>query len=97
MKKFLLLIPALALAGCVTTTQVDENISQVQSYTRAFCKYVPTVATVAKILSSSTVVDTASGIAAGICSALSTAPLADGPGKSGAYYRGVLIEGKRVR
>lgn len=98
MKKAILALALLVpLAGCVTTQQVDENISQVQAYTRSFCKYVPTVTTVAKILSSSTVIDTASSIAAGICAALSTAPLADGPGKSGAYYRGVRIEGTRVK
>lgn len=95
--KALFLLPVLALAGCVTATQVDQKIAEVQSYTRSICKYVPTVATVAKILTTSTVVDSATSLAMGICSALSTAPLADGPGKSGAYYRGVLIEGRKVK
>ena len=98
MKKILLALPLLGLlAACGTTSNIEDNISSVQSYTKTICKFVPTVATVAKIISTSLIIDSASGIAAGICAALATAPLADGPGKSGAYYSGVRIEGRYVK
>lgn len=98
MKKSLLaLLMATSLAGCVTTTDIDKTVAEVQSYTRTICKFVPTVTVIAKILAGSSFVDSAGGIAAGICDALSTAPLADGPGRPGAYYRGVRIEGVHVK
>ncbi len=97
MKKLLCVFLLLGLAGCVTTQDIDQKVAEVQNYTRTICKFVPTVTVVAKILASGTIVDTAGGVAKGICEALSTAPLAEGPGKPGAYYRGVRIEGTRVR
>ena len=97
MRKFLGLLLFLGVAGCVTTQDINQSVAQVQSYTQTICKFVPTATVVAKILAAGTMVDTASGVAIGICDALSTAPLADGPGKPGAYYRGVRLEGKRVK
>lgn len=98
MRKILFaLVLTVPLAACVSTQEIDQSIAEVQAYTRTICKFVPTITTVAKIIASGTVVDTTSGIANGICNALTTAPLADGPGPRGAYYRGVLIVGTRVK
>lgn len=84
------------LAGCITAAEIDTKIAQVQSYTTTACRFVPTVATIAKLFS----IDagaTIAGIGGAICNALTTAPLADGPGKGGAYVNGVRIEGKDLR
>lgn len=99
----LAIIGSLSLASCATTTstQIDQTIAQVQAITQQVCKFVPTVATVAKIIATlagaAAVIDTASTVAHGICDALTTAPQAEGPGQSGAYFRGVHIRGRYVK
>jgi hypothetical protein len=87
----------LALAGC-QTADVESKISAVQSGTRIACKFVPTVATVAKILAAGNpLVDSAKGVADAICNAVTTAPLADGPGDRTPRVNGVVVKGQFVR
>lgn len=95
MKK-LLLVGCLALAGC-QTAQMDQTISDVQRYTQLACSFVPTVETVAKVLAGGTVIDTASSIANAICTAMTTRPLADGPGDRLPRVNGIVIKGKFVK
>lgn len=88
---------ALALAGCVTAGQIDANIKAVQEATRKGCSYVATVETVAKIFASGSGFATAASVAAAICTAVTTAPLADGPGDRIPRVNGVVIKGRYVR
>jgi len=94
MKRFLI-IGALALSlGACTTTQTTDTISKVQEYTRLACSFVPTAKTVAAIFT--TGLTSAFDTATAICNAVTTAPLADGPGDRTPRVRGVKVEGKRV-
>jgi hypothetical protein len=87
-----------ALGACVTTEDVNSKITQVQDFTRIGCSFVPTVTTVAKILAAGNpIVDTASSVADAICAAVTTVPLADGPGDSRPRVNGVVVEGKFIR
>lgn len=101
MKKLALLL-CLGLAACSTNIQpaeISARAKQIQDYTRLACKFVPTVATIASILTSGASA-AASVIATDICNAVTTAPLADG-GKRDAYYnaggKNIKIEGRFVR
>lgn len=102
MKK-LLLLTALMLGGCGTTGTVSpENLTQtakqIQTYTRTICAFVPTIATIATIISQGAIPVTQ--IAQDICAAVTTAPLADGPNpqqRSVAQVSGVVISGRFVR
>lgn len=100
-KLFALSLLAIALAGCGTTggtpssTSITDRAKQIQQYTKIACSFVPTVATVASILSSGASGPAAS-IATDICNAVTTAPLADG-GARVAYVNGVRIRGSFVR
>lgn len=101
MKK-LLLAGALALSlGACATSNIDEQIVQVQQQTRAICAFVPTVTTVAKIIASLTggvdAINLIGTAAQGICTAVTTQPLAEGPGKRQPEAFGVKIEGHFVR
>ena len=102
MRKVLPLVFALALGACSTTgEQIDAQIKQVQDQTRVICAYVPTVATVAKIIATLVggvgTVDLIGTAANGICSAVTNQPLAEGPGKRQAVYNGVVIHGTFVK
>lgn len=95
------LVPVLAaavmLSACSSPDDIAQQIKQVQNYTKMICAYVPTGETVAKILAAGTIVDTISGVADAICSAVTTAPLADGPGDHLPRVNGVVIKGRFVR
>lgn len=91
---------ALGLGGCATggvpsPGQITEGAKQIQQYTRLFCSFVPTVATVAAILSSGTSAPF-SIIAQDICAAVTSVPLADGPRRQPRAY-GVAIKGSFVK
>lgn len=92
---------AVGLSGCATMGGTSpENISakakEIQRYTQLVCSFVPTIATVANIISSSSAPITT--IAQDICSAVTTAPLADGRGKRiDPQVNGVKIKGKFVK
>lgn len=86
MKKFVLLL-CLGLGACSsvpggtagvpTTTQISDTAKTIQTYTKLACSFIPTVATIASILSSGASAG-AAAIASDICAAVTTAPLADG-------------------
>lgn len=84
---------ALGIGAC-TPEQIAQ---QVRDYTATTCKYLPTTTTVLKILTKATVVDTVAGVGNEICLAISTLPLAEGPGKRQAVVRGVVVKGSFVR
>ena len=100
MKKIVLsmaLCSTLALGAC-TAVEVDARIAEVQAYTRLACKFLPTVSTVAKILAGGFgVVQTAGAVGDAICAAVTTAPLADGPGDRTPRVNGVAVKGTFVK
>ena len=83
MKKMLVLMPliaTLALAGCVTTTQqAGDKVKEVQDWVRFTCGFLPTAATITSLFNAG-VGSTISSVGGTICAAITTAPLADGPG-----------------
>lgn len=68
---------ALALSGCAnpdgTKPSVEQVIAQVQNITANACKFLPTAATIAEIISAGTFTGAAS-IAAAICAAIKPQP-----------------------
>ncbi len=98
MKK-LLILGTLALAGCATTPTSTADISakakEIQGYTKLACSFLPTIGTIANILSTGAATPAVT-IAADICAAVTTAPLADG-GPRVPKVRGVVVKGKFVR
>ena len=100
MKKIILsaaLCSTLALGAC-TTVEVEDKIAQVRAYTRLACSFLPTVSTVAKILAGGLgVVQTASAVGDAICAAVTTAPLADGPGDRTPRVNGVVVKGTFIK
>lgn len=98
MKKVIIIAALCAsLGACVTAGEIEAKIEQVRGYTQLACSFVPTVATVAKIFASGSSVDTARSVADAICNAVTTAPLADGPGDRTPRVRGVVIKGSFVK
>ena len=98
--KRLLLLGCLALAGCgttgtISTEDVSERAKQIQDYTKTFCKFVPTIGTIAAILSKGASASIL-GIATDICTAVTTAPLADGGART-PKVQGVVIRGRWVK
>lgn len=97
---------ALLLGGCATgtnniptTTQISDTAKQIQTYTRTICSFVPTIATIASIISAGGAAGVTQ-IAQDICAAVTTAPLADGPNpqlRNTASVNGVVISGRFVR
>lgn len=109
MKRFFLAIVAagaLALAGCNAadvagqinsgSKAVNDKVETVRGIAKQVCAYVPTVATVISIFNSGFGGDAAM-VANAICNAVTTAPLADGPGDRVPRVNGVVIKGKFVR
>ena len=93
--KRVVLVGALLLAGCATGGDVIAQAKQIQNNIRLACSFVPTLASIAALISSNTA--TASGIVNSVCSAVSTAPLADGPGERVWIVNGVRVKGSFVR
>lgn len=100
--KSLAVAATLLLAGCGTVTPeaITSRAQEIQNITKLICKFVPTLGTVANILSGGTTMPAAL-IAQDICLAVTTAPLADGPrgGPTRLYgydrkNAGVVIKGK---
>lgn len=97
MKK-LLLIAALALPLAACASGGGTTISDVQARTAKVCSFVPTATTVANILAArNSLVQSASSIANAICNAVTTRPLADGPGDRKPRVNGVVVRGKFIR
>ncbi len=92
----ILLLGTLALAGCASIPS-QGGIKDIQSAAASICKFVPTAQTVANILlSSNMAVASTLAVATAICSAVTTAPLADG-GPRQAKVNGVVIRGRFVK
>lgn len=95
----LLLVGTLAVAGCSTvpsTGTITERAKEIQGYTKLACSFVPTIGTIAAILSSGASVPITT-IANDICTAVTTAPLADGgPRQAKVMYNNkvVVIKGR---
>lgn len=100
-KSILASLCLLTLAACATTGgvpssgDISDRVKQIQSLTATFCKFVPTVGTIANILSGGAA-SSVTAIATDICNAVTTAPLADG-GRRAAYVNGVRVRGSFVR
>lgn len=97
----------LAMAGCVTAQDLATDIStvaqttkdkitSVQSYALQVCKFVPTAATVVSIFSSG-YGSSVAAVANAICNAVTTVPLADGPGDHKPRVNGIIVRGAFVR
>ncbi len=96
---------ALSLAGCATTggpspTEIEATVKKVKETTAKVCGYVPTTLTIGKIITTFTgggaFIDIARQVAGDICTAVTTAPLADG-GTRHIVVRGVVVKGSYVR
>lgn len=108
MKKILIVSAlALSLAGCQTaqsiatsittaTNTVQEKAHAVQGYATTLCSFVPTIASIIAVFNSGYSSDVAV-VANAICSAVTTVPLADGPGDHRPRINGVLIKGQFVK
>lgn len=92
----------LGLGGCVSSVgqllpnDITSRAKEIQTYTKAICAFVPTISTVAALITQGTSL-TVTGIASDICTAVTTAPLADGPGDRKPRVGKVLIKGKFVK
>ncbi len=104
MKKALLAVGlCVALAGCQTAAetaqQIDaasQKVKEVQAYAARVCAYVPTAATVVSIFNSG-FGEGVAAIGGAICNAVTTRPLADGPGDRTPRVNGVVIRGRWVK
>ncbi len=107
MKKFLL-IATLALGGCATTGTVtgdiNATIAAIQSATVAACKFLPTISTVANLLTAGNqITQTVESVAAMICQAVEPAVVSSklraklrAPGPTPILVNGVVIHGRFV-
>ena len=108
MKKLLIIgAMTLALAGCQTaqdlatdittvTQTTKEKVKSVQGYATQICGYLPAAASVIGIFNSGF----GSGVSAvsnAICNAVTSIPLADGPGDRKPRVNGVVIKGTFVK
>lgn len=105
----LLIISALCLGlvGCQTAQDVATSITtvtqttaqkvkSVQGYATQICSYVPLASSVVNIFSSGYSSDV-STVANAICDAVTSIPLADGPGDHKPRVNGVVIKGSFVK
>ena len=105
MKKFILIAAlGLALAGCgqtagdiatsitTVTASVKEKAQVAQGRATTICGYVPTIATLISIFNSGFSNDV-STVANAVCNAVTSLPLADGPGDRKPRVNGIVIKG----
>lgn len=108
MKK-IILIGALSslLLGCQTaqdlattittsTQTAKEKVKSVQGYAVQACSYLPLATTVTSIFSSNYSSDVAT-VGSAICDAVTSIPLADGPGDHKPRVNGVVVKGNFVK
>lgn len=85
------------VGGTPAGTQPAPNPSKVRQIVTATCGFLPTLTSVASVISASPFVPAAGAVADAICDAVTTLPLADGPGDRKPRVNGVVIEGRFVR
>lgn len=106
MKKLIVIgVAALALVGCTaqdvattitTSTQtVSEKVKSAQGFAVTACGFLPLATTVAALFSSYSTDVAVVGNA--ICNAVTTLPLADGPGDRKPRVAGIVIKGQFVK
>lgn len=84
-------------AGTVKTiNDIGAKVAQVQSYATQLCSYLPTAATVVGIFNSGFAGDVAA-VGSAICNAVTTRPLAEGPGDRVPRVNGVVVKGRFVQ
>ncbi len=83
------------VAAGVITEDTRTKAKQVQAKAAEYCQYIPTLGTAISLVSASVGASVAT-LGAAICSAATTAPLADG-GRRRVKVNGVVIKGKFVR
>lgn len=108
MKKILLIgALALSLVGCQTAQDVattittatqttKEKVKSVQGYATQICSYLPAASSVIGIFNSGYGTDVAA-VSNAICNAVTSIPLADGPGDHKPRVNGVVIKGTFVK
>lgn len=79
----------------VISPETRAKAQQVQGITKGLCQFIPTIGTVAAIFSAG-IGEGVAAVASGICSAVTTAPLADG-GPRQAKVNGVVVRGRFVK
>lgn len=79
----------------VISEDTRTKARQVQATTKGLCQFIPTIGTIASIFSAG-IGEGVASVASGICSAVTTAPLADG-GPRQAKVNGVVIRGRFVK
>ena len=77
-----------------TTIQAKAKVAQ--SYAAQICSYVPTIASVVAIINSGFSADVGV-VANAICNAVTSIPLADGPGDHKPRVNGIVIKGAFVK
>jgi hypothetical protein len=108
MKKLLIIgVTCLALAGCQTAQDVattittatqttKEKVKSVQGYAVSVCGYLPAAASVVGIFNSG-FGNSVAAVGSAICNAVTSIPLADGPGDRLPRVNGVIIKGSFVK
>lgn len=94
-------IAALTLAGCAGSVGTTPTLpgtpapqpSKVKTAILQGCGYVATIESIAAIISASPFVPAAGAVADAVCNAVTTLPLADGPGDRKARVNGVVVDG----
>ena len=109
MKKYLMsaaLAACIGLGGCVTTDQVNSEVTDIQQAAVAACGFLPSVSTVAAIIgvwtNTTPAIDLATAIAASICGSVTPKSLRRGAVVSTPVYvapngQVIAIQGKFVR
>lgn len=108
MKKFLILgMLGFALAGCTTAKEIATTITtstqttiekakEAQGYAVTVCGFLPALASVVAIFNSGFSSSVAT-VGNAVCDAVTSIPLADGPGDHKPRVNGIVIKGKFVR
>jgi len=108
MKKFLIIgALTLTLAGCQTAQEIattittatqttTEKVKSVQGYAVQVCGYLPAAASVIGIFNSN-FSSSVAVVGNAICNAVTSIPLADGPGDRKPRVNGIVIKGGFVR
>lgn len=86
------------IATTITTSVQDTKtkVKSVQNYTVSLCSYLPAVASITALFNSNYSQNVAI-VGTAICNAVTSIPLADGPGDRKPRVNGIVIKGKFLR